>query len=248
MIGAITAGLHGAPFTVPTAPPVSGYSLWLDGNDDSSFTYSSGTVVSQWNDKSGNSRHFTQPTVANQPNRNVTQNGLKGLAFQNSWIYNTGYNWSNSAFTAFIVIKYDALATNYSSIFSANGGSVMSLAINVDDTYAMFKTAVAPYPYNLAVTSTNADVAVWKSAGVSGGNITTAFWKNNTAASGTQSITSLTTGTGAVIGASSTTGGDSSPASDPFEKIFEIVVYPSQLSDTDRNSVEGYLKTKWGTP
>lgn len=235
--------------TTPSSPvPVLGYSLWLDGDDASTFTYSSGTVVSQWSDKSGNGRNFTQPTVANQPNRNVTQNGKSGLAFQNSWMYNTGFNWSNSAFTAFIVIRYDAAATNYSSIFSSNGGSVMSLAINVDDAYAMFKTAVAPYPYNLGVTSSNADVAVWKSAGVSGGNITTSFWRNNTAASGTQSITGLTTGTGAVIGASSTTGGDASPASDPYEKIFEILVYPSQLSDTDRNLVEGYLKTKWGTP
>ena len=45
------------------------------------FTYSSSTVVSQWQDKSGLNRHFNQGTVANQPNRNGTQNGHTTVLF-----------------------------------------------------------------------------------------------------------------------------------------------------------------------
>jgi len=40
--------------------------LWLDAADASTITLN-GTAVSQWNDKSGNSRNFSQATAGNQP-------------------------------------------------------------------------------------------------------------------------------------------------------------------------------------
>jgi hypothetical protein len=45
---------------VPTA-------LWLDADDAGTITKDGGDLVSQWNDKSGNARHVTQATAANQP-------------------------------------------------------------------------------------------------------------------------------------------------------------------------------------
>lgn len=228
-------------------PPVSGYSLWLDGADDTVFSYSSGTVVSQWNDKSGNGYNFTQSTVANQPNRNATQNGKATLLFKAAWMYNTSLNWSNSAHTVFIVVKYDTAALNYTTLIGSNNLTGYGVAVNVTDQYAIFHNGTAPYEYNLVVTGSNADVAIWKSAGVSSGSVTTSFRRNTTDASGTQSISGLSTGTGAVVGAAATTGGDSTPNGD-FVFISEILIYPSQLSNTDRDSVQSYLKTKWGTP
>lgn len=43
--------------------------LWLDATDASTFTFSSGAVVSQWRDKSGNGYHASQADVARQPTR-----------------------------------------------------------------------------------------------------------------------------------------------------------------------------------
>ena len=52
----------------PTDLPVkNGLVMWLDAADDTTFSYSSGTVVSQWRDKSGLNNHVSQATVANQP-------------------------------------------------------------------------------------------------------------------------------------------------------------------------------------
>ena len=45
--------------------------LWLDAADASTITHSGGTV-SQWNDKSGNSRHVSQGVTAQQPTWNAT--------------------------------------------------------------------------------------------------------------------------------------------------------------------------------
>lgn len=229
-------------------PPVSGYSLWLDGNDASVFSYSSGTVVSEWRDKSANAYHFANATVAQQPSRSVTQNGKDGVRFNSGdWIYNSSYNWSNSPFTAFIVMKYDTSNNNYAGIFGSDDNNGLALAVTITtDNFAIFKINSAPYDYNLAPTGSNADVAVWKSAGMSSGSVSVDFYKNGTAASSTKSFTGGSPGPIAVLGAS----GLNAP-NDPVPNntdVFEVVFYPSQLSDTDRNSVEAYLKTKWGTP
>ena len=59
-------------------------SLWFDASNASSITSSSG-LVSQWNDLSGNGRHLTQGTSANQPTTGVTtQNGLNVINYNGS--------------------------------------------------------------------------------------------------------------------------------------------------------------------
>ena len=56
-------------FAAIDLPVKNGLLLWLDAADDNSFIYSSGTVVSQWRDKSGNNFHANQVTTAQQPSR-----------------------------------------------------------------------------------------------------------------------------------------------------------------------------------
>lgn len=58
--------------------------LWLDAADDTTFSYSSGTEVSQWRDKSGNNNHASQSTVANQPTRSTFVNSRKSVNFQSA--------------------------------------------------------------------------------------------------------------------------------------------------------------------
>ena len=56
-------------------PSMISTALWLDAADASTITTVSG-AVSQWNDKSGNGRTFSQPTVAARPT--LTAAGLNG--------------------------------------------------------------------------------------------------------------------------------------------------------------------------
>jgi hypothetical protein len=47
---------------------IPGLALWLDAADQSTFTFSSGSNISQWNDKSGNGRNAiaeTSPILSN---------------------------------------------------------------------------------------------------------------------------------------------------------------------------------------
>ena len=50
----------------PWTPARISTALWLDAADSSTITLN-GSTVSQWIDKSGNARNFSQPTAANQP-------------------------------------------------------------------------------------------------------------------------------------------------------------------------------------
>jgi hypothetical protein len=61
--------------------PVSGYHVWLDAADASTFTYSSGTVVSRWTDKSPNGYQFEPATSSMAPSRSGTQNSKSTVVF-----------------------------------------------------------------------------------------------------------------------------------------------------------------------
>lgn len=229
--------------------PVSGASLWLDASDATTFTFSSGTRVSQWNDKTANGYHFVQATGASQPDRSATQNGKSAVKMRVSgttyFMTNTSLgDWSASAFTFFSVIDFNG--GDFSAIIGRN--STAALAMGSDQgsgEFAISRIGQATASSNLQPTGSNADVAVYKSAGISTGSISVNFYKNGTAGSASLTLTSLVSGNKNIIGAS----GDG--AADAFGNdgyICELILYPSQLSDANRNLVEAYLKSKWGTP
>jgi hypothetical protein len=237
-----------APTTV-TPAPLAGYSLWLDASDASTFTYSSGTLVSQWSDKSANAYNFTQATVGNQPSRNGTQNSKSAVTFGADFLANTSLNWGASNSTLFIVAREDkALGTGYQNLFTTGTGASGQWGYGVSDAGAgdkigIFDIAQGFTAFNSVMSSGNADVLAFTSAGISAGSVTANLFINGSADSlnpRTQSNT--TSAAGALLGAATS-------ANEPFYgTICEVVLYPSQLSGTDRNTVEAYLKTKWGTP
>ena len=96
---------------------------WWDASDATTFTYSSGVVVSQWNDKSGNNRHFAQSTVASQPSRNATLNALAGVTFDGTADYMTVDAGSDiidiSPWTFWCVVDFAARIDSDGRIMSA---------------------------------------------------------------------------------------------------------------------------------
>jgi len=55
--------------------------FWYDASNSGTFGYSSGSVVNRWDDLSGRNNHLTQATVAKQPSRTGTLNGLTTVVF-----------------------------------------------------------------------------------------------------------------------------------------------------------------------
>jgi len=229
--------------------PVAGYSLWLDASHAASFTYSSGTVVSQWSDRSANAYNFTQATVVNQPNRNATQNSLSAVTFGTNLLANTSLNWGASNSTLFVVAKEDkTLGTGYMNLVTTGSGATGQWGYGVSDTGAgdnlgLFDIGQAFASFGTSMTNGNADVLAFKTAGISGGVTQAYAYKNGTAVvTQPQSISSTTSAAGIVLGSNSALNESF------FGYVCEVILYPSQLSDADRNLVEAYLKAKWGTP
>jgi len=244
MIGNIVAAQVGVPSGGGGNAPVAGSALWLDASDASTFTFSSGTRVSQWNDKSGNSRNFSQSSTGAQRalDSNV-QNGLSAVAFGSGsvqWLSRSSFNWAGSAFTVFLVTK-TTTGGNYQNIFASDTLYGTSLAIDVSNAYSVFNIGAAAYASNLSYTSGNADVTSWKSAGQSAGSIAVYLRKNQVAASSVINAGYTNTSSNAALGA-----GNSGERY--YGYVCEVLVYQSQLSAGDITSNETYLKNKWGTP
>jgi hypothetical protein len=89
--------------------------LWLDAADTATITESGG-FVSQWNDKSGNNRNFTQAVGASQPATGTrTQNGLNVLDFDGSNDFmgaGDTLDLLNNNLTVIAVAKIDGTTTN----------------------------------------------------------------------------------------------------------------------------------------
>jgi hypothetical protein len=227
--------------------------VWLDASDSSTISYSSGSLVSQWNDKSGNGYNFTQSNSSKQPTLTTgLQNGKPGIKFYDNgtagkWLSNTSFNFDNGAFTFFIVYNGTRSSSNYPALLGRESSGAVQLGGNASAPtgLAISKIGTATQSTNLSYTGWNADVAVYKaSSGISGGSLTVQCYLNGTAASATVTQTGLGSGTATSIGASNGGAGDSMNAN---AYICEIIVYNAALSDTDRNLVEAYLKAKWGT-
>ena len=228
--------------------PVAGASLWLDATNTSSFTFSSGSIVSQWSDLSGNGYHFTQATLANQPNRNGTQNGLSAVTFGSDFLANTSLNWGSSNSTLFVVGREDkALGTGYQNIFTTGTGATGQWGYGIQDDFlekiGIFDIGQSFTGFNSVMGSLNADVLAFTSSGLSGSSVTSNLFINGSADSLNPRIgVSTTSAAGAVLGSNAS-------VSEPYYgTICEVVLYPSQLGTSDRNLVEAYLKAKWGTP
>lgn len=237
--------------------PVSGASLWLDADDANTFSYSSGTRVSEWRDKSGNGYHFTQGTAAYQPNRNATVNGKSAVILREAngtgpyWVENSSWNWANQAFTVLTVIR-----TNTGAFSAAFGQDLLGrVVLGVDSSnpsiLSISRIGEATTASNLTIARDTVAQATWKSAGVSAGSVTAQIYKNKVAANSTSTIAITSTASRSMIGASRSNLAPN--VVDTFQAgattsgvVCEVIVYPSQLNNTDREAVEQYLIDKWG--
>lgn len=253
MIGAITAGIISRTPSSPT-PPVSGYYAWYDASVAASIT-SSGGLVSQWSDLSGNGLHVTQATSTYQPTTGTTsQNGKNVLAFTTSKLITTASFTSNALTVFYVALKTAAGdSTQTYSRLTSFWKTPNNDYNNTDGMLGAYSStnnsgyAPSAYVYrnsaSVAGNTLTYNVANCTSWRLNGTALT--FIHNGNTTSGTTSATSLNS--------DRLTLGTASdfilPGGDSFLNgwIAEVIIYKSVLSDSDMSSVNSYLKTKWNT-
>lgn len=222
--------------------------FWLDAEDASTITLSSG-VVSQWNDKSGNGKHATQPTAAERPTYSATSFfGKAGLTFDgvdDALIVQTSVMQNNTAHGVYWIMQ--RLGSG-----DTDGYNPTISVLNLDDNdrgalhYIKDNTQGACYPYYSGPSQQPYD-----GAGQYANNVgyihsfqdnATGFgvWKNGTLENTTSGITAPdNTNNGYVL----------AKQVSPFRAsniIISEVIAVANATTSNRERIEGYLAHKWG--
>lgn len=237
---------------------IAGLGLWCDASVDSSLTLN-GNGVSEWRDLSGNGRHFSQATAANQPDGVTrTQGGLRVLDFDGTRFLSGNAAAANLArnvagLTIVAVVKFDALVTD--------AGRVLTLQAGVADVGARATLFVAGTTFTLRSRRLDSalafqDLEYAAGAAVTNANVFTGIvdYANTDAylyAGGVlrdSDTDLLDAGTSADTASVSTTlGAFDAALVQPLDGfIGELIVYRRALAIAERERLETWLMAKWG--
>ena len=225
--------------TIPTT--VAGLQLWLDSADSSNFTFSSGTNVAAWKDKSGNGYNAV-PTLNGGT---ITYTGLPGVNFAPPNTTTATFltspipaNTFNNALYIFAVYK-NTSSTQYNGLITRTNPGAYVGPFNNYGTTRVFNNSISSSSYN----SYNPSISLYN-VGINYAGNTAGEWSNGSANTLTRSGT--LTATGADSAATQLYIGTQGDSITSFAGVFyEILVYNVALSTSERQQVEGYLASKW---
>jgi hypothetical protein len=241
------------PFNRPFYPTdISGCSLWLDGGDRSSMTFSGGTnTITQWNDKSGNGNNGI---ATGSPA--LTQTGINGRQAVTAAVgtcFLGPISMTGQSLTCFGVATTDVTLPNVRSpradqrlVSLANGtnpdyqSNGMIPLFNQDSTSTI---AAWNYNYGPGTLASNPIVTGTPFMAVSRLDGTTAsLWFNGSAGTlASSSFSSSVTATKYGI------GNQANPTIEYWSGfIGEVILFNTALSTPQRQQVEQYLANKWG--
>ena len=264
------AAIHGAAVPpAPTPPPfpiaLTNVMAWYDGADTSSISVS-GTAVTQWNDKSGNSYNVTQSTSGYRPVSGVsTLNGWNVLNFDGTDDYltaATASNWtfmkSNTKYLICAVVRVGNVSNpdTYYGIMNV-AGAVGKGGLNVHPDYRVSRTWMRQFQTNSSDnnvydnTLTDFTANTWTNLGSLSdpANGTAAnrslLYKNN--GSAVQSNTANASATTEAPERPLEIGRYSNTAGNMAGSIAEIVILNATgATDGNRTAIRDYFTEKWG--
>ena len=230
----------GATFQNIFFPPIplniTGCQLWLDAADPTTVTGT--TTVTQWRDKSGNGRNLG--------------NGSGTTSYANNAItLNSSYMFVTSAVnlisvTVFIVVK--TTGGNNQTVFTGrpnsnvNWDSLDGFGFYMDSTSAIRFYGQQPTGKfsTFSVNTSTPRLFSFQSIGTS----VSGWYDGVSQSGGTLASTRTSTAQGFAIGGE--WNGSSYGNFIVNASLYEIIVYNSDLTNNQRQQVEGYLAWKWG--
>jgi hypothetical protein len=209
---------------------VGGLVMWFDPSDNSTIT-SSGGLVSQLNDKSGNGNHATASGSARPTFRQI--NGVQGLDFNGTSNLLTAptFGWTGTH-TVFQVVQCDTNGSferhcwgNESAVTQPTLAVVSSVWMVYDGAAITSSISVDQKPHVLTATYTDAATAK--------------LWMDGVVIAGPGNVGSSDFGSTAYI------GGESLLTNYWDGAIGETILYNTVHTALNQQLVENYLLTKW---
>jgi len=240
MISTLNSGLG--------SPTIPGCSLWLDAADTTTITSNAGTGITQWADKSGNGYLATkiEGTI-----NSTTLNNLPAIELGNNRMTIPNFVWSNS-FTAFAVARvvggsYMTGFTNpttgaWLNYFQTGNWALLLVGpsfVTTDPDYTSPNPTPPPDRNPAPLPGTNNWFIF--AIGYDGGTTVQNFTFNGSPCNsnpGTATGPGSQTGTYHINGLSTGNYG--------YCIVAEIIHFNRSITSQERQTVEGYLATKWG--
>lgn len=229
---------------------IAGCIAWWDSSDAGSFSYHSGTLVSQWDDLSGNANHLVQASSGNAPSRTGTQNGLTVVTFDGSNDYlactsmDTPLNGESDYSVAIVYTSGTnpsgfAFGTNSSA--SARGVGLFRSTATIAQLRA--RNAAAGRDRNVDVPSDG-----WRTIVATADASDTSTRIDVLRSNGTDSTYSETSGS-IIAGAAGFTVGCRASGATAYMSgsIGELIFYDNIIAGSDITDLEDYLRAKWAT-
>lgn len=212
---------------------IPGCQLWLDSQDTRTLTFSSSNIVQQWNDKSGNNRHFTQVTVASQP----TWNPATGLTFDgvNDTLLSPA-TFPIGVFTKIFVVKTSAVG------FLASQGSDCYIWTNSGSTFEVGKPGVGTSGKNISggwLNNNKLKNVFWTFGGTHATNL---IYVNGVLRTSTNSVIGEP-GTGTITGQISLMSRASS--SHLAGNLYEVCIFGRVLTSDEIKLMMVYMRNKY---
>jgi hypothetical protein len=217
------------------AIPATGLHLWLRA--DAGIVPGTGAQIFQWLDQSGNGRNARMATVARQPSLvSGALNGRPVVRFFGAQSISLDIYTQPTTFSVFIAGKNSLANESYSMILGPGGNSPNNQLRWDNGSQALFVTQNAATIRTSPIGNTRVYHAL--SARYDGSTMT--FYRDGTAMSSSTFSTTVPW-TIASIGSwysSYFMVGD----------LAEVILYDRALSEAERNSVNSYLRAKYGLP
>jgi hypothetical protein len=214
--------------------------------------------VGYWGDRSGNSRHFTQPDSASRPTVGLTsQNGRQTLAFDGTSSWMRMERTTFAARSVFTVFRRTGTATLYSSPFGKQsnvaagyGGSAYQVAYGNEGGWSVTDSTTQKLWY-----TSNGSPHKLSAAYMRGAAMPLADAQNYQ----TGIAAAPNTTDAELLYAEAATDTDGNQAwflgTEPFAttrkypaNLLEVLIYNRALTAAERQRVERYLAARWGIP
>jgi len=244
-LGSISLLGGGGGFT-PTS--IAGLQLWLDASDDATMLDSGGNPVSmnsqvaRWKDKSNVGNDFLQSVVNNQPTRS-TYNGLKTLLFDGSNDGMTCNTWNYFLTNMSVFIVFRSIGIQFNRFFTLNDngayqdyqlpGNIIPLVGNSSSGIGAYIANSSSYAAVVPYTANSWSIL---SSLITPSSVTTKI--NSTSLN--QSISYA----GKAV-TKAQIGFINSFSESINGNIAEVLFYNSALNNSQIQSIESYLSTKW---
>ena len=225
--------------------------FWVKADTGVTYSVADGSV-SQWNDQTGLNNHLTQATATRKPRYQTGQtNGKPGIVFDGSndflSVAHTGpLQLRESGGSIFIVAKVNSLATG-TARFLAKGSSYMIGSRSASSKALAFESYDAGtgsklvFSDNDVIETNQFQIFGWVSnkSGLSDNKY--GFWVDGSKSGSIVDNVGLDTTDPLTVGGLST---DGQPYFDGV--ICEIIISDSELTDANRQLIEGYYANKYG--